>query len=62
MIAPIRRNPSMNTDHAASAYPGPEAAYPEDAPIPYTLTPKAEAFLAALKAEPQPEPEPVAGA
>lgn len=39
-----------------------DATNPDDAPIPYTLTPKAEAYLAALKAEPPTEPEPEAEA
>jgi hypothetical protein len=34
-----------------------DATYPEDAPMPDTLTPKAEAPSAALKAEPPAEPE-----
>lgn len=36
----------------------PETAGLDNEPIHCTLTPKAEAFLAALKTEPQTEPEP----
>jgi hypothetical protein len=53
----------MNTEHAASAHDESGAAFAADAPIPYTLTPKAEASLAAPKPGPQtePGPEPEAG-
>ena len=37
-----------------------DATYPEDAPIPCTLTAKAEAFLAALQPGPPTVPEPEA--
>ena len=49
----------MSTDPAATA-PGPQAAGP-DAPIPYTLTSQAGAYLDGLRAGLSPaEPEPEA--
>jgi hypothetical protein len=46
-----------STDPALPADPAADAAGP-GAPIPYTLTPQAEAYLDGLQAEaPDPEPE-----